>query len=201
MPEPSTGAPARDVTRLLAAIRSGDRQALDDLFPLVYSELRRLARRQRSRASRNAQSTTTLVHEVYLKLSRSSTLSCEDRRHFFSVAARAMKQAVIDSARERSAGKRGGDTLRVSIEDVDLAVEERAGEIIELAEALDRLAAVDARLARLVDLGFFAGLTVEETAELLDISPRTVKRDWRKARAFLFATLRPADTPNPSTGS
>ncbi len=204
MPEETSDAPSGEVTRLLAAIRSGDRRALDDLFPLVYAELHRLARRHRSRASHNAQSATTLVHEVYLKLNASAALRCEDRRHFFSVAARAMRQTVVDCAREMAAGKRGGAALRLSLEDVDLPVNGRAHELIALGEALERLAAIDARLAQIVDLRFFAGLTVEETAELLGSSARTVKRDWRRAKAFLFATLRDAADPatfDPSTGS
>jgi RNA polymerase sigma factor (TIGR02999 family) len=178
-----------DITELLAAWRNGDRAALGKLIPLVYDELRLLARRQLAGQDRRVLQTTALVHDAYLKLAGHSRLDIQDRRHFFAIAARAMRQLVVDQARRRTAQKRGGPALDLPLEEGQVALDEKAGEIVAMDEALDNLAAVDERLSRVVELRFFGGLSVEETAEILDSSPRAVKRDWRKARAFLHAEL------------
>jgi RNA polymerase sigma factor (TIGR02999 family) len=133
--------------------------------------------------------TTALVHEAFLRLPGQSGLSLQDRRHFFSVAAIAMRQIVIDHARRRTALKRGGGVRHVDLEDTELAVDDRAEELLALDGALSRLSQLDERLGRVVELRVFGGLSVEETAEVLDVDPRTVKRDWRKARAILYAAL------------
>jgi RNA polymerase sigma factor (TIGR02999 family) len=177
-----------DITELLAAWRGGDRHAVDRLMPLVYDELRALARRQSAGGGETLR-TTALVNEAYLKLARHSRLAVQDRHHFFAVAAKAMRQLVIDHARRRAAAKRGGPLRPVSLEEAEIPVAERAAEIVALGEALDRLAAIDEMLSRVIELRFFAGLSVEETADVLACSPTTVKREWRKARAFLYREL------------
>lgn len=186
---------AGDITRLLGAISAGDAAAYDALVPLVYTELRSLARRRTPRSTGAGLDTTELVHETYLKLGASRARSWADRRHFFAVAARAMRQIVVDAARQSLAGKRGGAAVHVSIDDVALATSDRASELLDLDRAITRLGDVDARLVELVELRYFAGLSVEETAEALDTSPRTVKRDWRKARALLLADLHGTSDP------
>lgn len=187
--------PPGDITELLTALRDGDRTALDRLFPLVYAELHDRAHRQLARRRPgDTLSTTALVHEVYLKLTDSAHQSYQDRVHFFAVASRAMRQILVDYARRMTAAKRGGG-LAVSLDPDQLGNPGRAEELLALDEALARLEGLDERLARNVEMRFFGGLSVEETAEALGVSPRTVKRDWRKARAFLFAAIRGGDGP------
>ena len=183
--------PDDDITRLLISLREGSRDALHDLLPLVYDELRAMARRRLSgQPGDQTLGTTALVHEAYLKLIDQTRLSINDRKHFFAVAAMAMRQIVVDHARRRRALKRGGaGRRRVDLESTELAVDARAEEIVALDEALTRLTALDERLARVVELRFFGGLSVDETAEVLEVDPRTVKRDWRKARALLHQDL------------
>ena len=195
-----TSAPARqlivpgDVTGLLDVLRSGDRSALDGVFARVYQELHALARNQLAGQTPGATlSPTVLVHEAYLKLAAADRADYIDRRHLFAVAARAMRQIIIDAARRARARKRGGATVRVALDagavsDGATPVD-AAAELIELERALDALEALDERLARIVELRYFAGLSVEETGSVLGLSARTVKREWRKARAFLFAAL------------
>jgi RNA polymerase sigma factor (TIGR02999 family) len=161
---------------------------LNALFPLVYSDLRNLARRQ-LRGARGTLHTTAVVHEAYLRFARNEGVAPGDRGHFFALAARAMRQIVVDHARRRLAQKRGGDAERADLEDVHLAIEGRAGELLDIHAALARMESLDARLGRVVELRFFAGLSVEETAEALDVSAITIKRDWRKAKAFLYREL------------
>ena len=158
-------------------------------MPLVYDELRALARRRLRHGRDETLQTTVLVHEVYLKLAQHSRLEIHDRHHFFALAARAMRQLTVDYARRRAADKRGGGVRLVSAADIELPVVERAEQIVALDAALDRLAQLDAPLARVVELRYFGGLSVEETAGVLGCSARTVKRDWRKARAVLHAEL------------
>jgi RNA polymerase sigma factor (TIGR02999 family) len=177
------------ITELLELWRGGNSEAARTLVPLVYQQLRVIARRQLGGRQSQTLNTTALVHEAYLKLERRSRLSLENRNHFFAVAAKAMRQLLVDHARRRAADKRGGHADIVTIDDTDLPVAARAEELIDLNSALDRLSEVDEPLARLVELRFFAGLSVEETAAALNCSPRTVKRDWRKARAFLYREL------------
>ena len=187
---PGSGAGSDQITQLLAEIRSGDRRAIDLVFNLVYAELHKAARRQLAGIRPGATlNTTVLVHEAYLKLVDGARADWTDRGHFFAVAAKAMRQIVIDYARWAARKKRGGDFQLVGLEGIDIADEERAGELVALDEALTRLEAVSARLARLVELRFFAGLSVEETADALALPPHQIKRDWRKARAFLFQAM------------
>ena len=181
-----------DVTRLLLAWREGDEQAPGELFTVLYQELRGLAHALLRRQQQpHSLPTTGLVHEAYLKLANRSRLDLRDRGHFLALAARAMRQVVVDHARRRAAGKRG--VALVVLE------EEKAGagvptvDILALDEALSRLEGLEPRLSRIVDMRFFGGFSVEETASALNLSERTVKRDWQKARAFLHAELYPED--------
>jgi RNA polymerase sigma factor (TIGR02999 family) len=186
MPE----APPGEVTRLLLAWSGGDRGALDALVPHVYAELRRQADRYlgRQRAGHTLQA-TALVHEAFLRLVDQTHVSFRDRAHFFAVAARAMRQILVDHARRRHAGKRGGAATRLVLEDGMASVEPRGVDLVALDDALARLEALDPGQARLVELRFFGGLTVEETAAVLGCSPATVKRSWSSARAWLFGEL------------
>ncbi len=182
--------PPEAITELLQAAEGGDHAALDQLFGLVYAELRKLARRQLQVTPVQATlSTTALVHEAYLKLSGDARWSTRDRSHFFALAARAMRHILIDHARRRTRHKRGGSEAPISLDDAQVPVHERGEELLALDEALERLAAVDPELARLVEWRFFAGLSVEEIAGILEVSDRTVKRQWRTARAFLYQQL------------
>jgi RNA polymerase sigma factor (TIGR02999 family) len=181
----------REITALLVALRRGDSSAMDRLVPLVYEDLRRRARQQLRRLPHATLSTTGLVHEAYLKLVASST-DWQDRNHFFAVASKAMRSVVVDYARKRFAKKRGGLARPVELEEGLLRVEENATEILAIHEALDQLAGVDLRLSKLIELRFFGGLSIDETALVLNVSDRTVKRDWTKARTLLFQLLREA---------
>jgi RNA polymerase sigma factor (TIGR02999 family) len=175
-----------EITELLLEWRSGDPSVAGRLFPLVYDELRRIARGQLRRRGPNATlGATELVHETYLKLVDQTRVASKDRNHFFALAAKAMRHILVDRARRRFAAKRGGGQVVESLSEGDGHDEPRAIEILALDEALSKLEAVDGRLALLVEVRFFGGLSVEEAAEALDSSPRTVKRDWQKARAFL----------------
>jgi RNA polymerase sigma factor (TIGR02999 family) len=188
-----------EVTQLLAAVRQGDGSAMDRLMTLVYDELRAVARRQ-LRRWRPGQTldTTALVHETYLRLVDQAGASWQDRTHFLSVAGVAMRHILVDAARRRVAKKRGGESLRITLDELQpdqrgMDTARQAVEILDLDEALTSLAARNERLSRLVELRFFAGLTEEETAQTLGTSERTVRRDWLKARAFLFHALRGRD--------
>ena len=186
LPEPRP----EEVTALLRAAEAGDRTALDRVFAVLYGELRAIAHRQlRQAPSGETLSTTGLVHEAYLKLSRGAGWSAKDRSHFFALSARAMRMILIDQARARVSEKRGSGLRPLDLEDVQIPVEERAAELLALDEALDKLGGVDEELARLVEWRFFAGLSVEEIAEISGRSVRTVKRHWQTARAFLYQEL------------
>ncbi len=177
---------AHDVTRLLAQAREGDQRALDRVLPLVYEEVRRLARSQRYRnGASETLNTTALVHEAYEKLAHHDG-DYADRQHFFRVAARAIRQVLVDAARARKAEKRGGGAPDVPLDGVAVASPARDDEALALDEALDRLVALDERQAQIVELRYFVGLTVPETAEAMGLSPATVKRDWAAARAGLY---------------
>jgi RNA polymerase sigma factor (TIGR02999 family) len=183
-------APAGEITLLLAAAKAGDGSASDRLFSLVYEDLRRVARRQLRARLRPTLTTTALVHETYLKLSASGRWSARDRVHFFALAARAMRQIVVDYARQRTRVKRGGRVAPVSLDPSQaLAGDEAADEILAVDQALSRLSEADPELARLVEWRFFGGLSVDEIARTLEVSDRTVKRHWRAARAFLYREL------------
>ncbi|MEQ1692479.1 MAG: sigma-70 family RNA polymerase sigma factor [Gemmatimonas sp.] len=177
------------ITDLLLAVQQGQTGAYDALLPLVYDELRRMAAgsMQREREGHTLQP-TALVHEAFLRLVDQRSANFESRRHFFAVAATLMRRILVDHARRTRADKRGYRMVVPLRDDMDAAVEE-THEIIEVDEALQQLAALDARQAQVVELRYFAGLSVEETAKVLDVSERTVKRDWAVARAFLHRAL------------
>jgi len=178
------------VTRLLARVGAGNQAAFDEVFPLVYAELRRIAGREmrREKPGRTLQ-TTALVHEAYLRLLKDASLSFENRAHFLGVAARAMREILIEHARARAARKRGGGGVRVTLDDAMASLASPSIDVLALEEALQRLARLDQRHARVVELRYFGGMSVEETAAALDLSPATVKRDWTLARAWLYREL------------
>jgi len=179
-----------DITGLLLAWRAGDRRALDQLFPLVYEALRRVAHRQLERERPDhTLGTTALVHEAFIKLVDQTRAQWVDRAQFFAVAARAMRRILVDYARRHRALKRGGERAQISLDDVALVADARAEALIALDEALARLAELDERLGRVVECRFFGGLTEEETAEALAVTPRTVRRDWVKAKGWLYQAL------------
>jgi RNA polymerase sigma-70 factor, ECF subfamily len=178
---------ARDVTRLLAAASAGDPNAVPSLFEALYRELRQLAAStMRSERRDHTLQPTGLVHEAYLRLS-DEPMTLENRRHFFQAAAVAMRRILVEHARARVAQKRGGDARPLPLDDIDVPADSGLPpmDLSALDAALTDLAALDARQARIVELRYFAGLTVEEAAEVLALSPRTVKREWQMARAWL----------------
>jgi RNA polymerase sigma-70 factor (ECF subfamily) len=177
---------AGDVTQLLADVQNGQPDAAPRLIPLVYDELRRLARRQmrRERSDHTLQA-TALVHEAYFRLVTQPERTWQNRTHFVRIAAQVMRRMLIDYARARRTVKREGGLQRVPLEEPLLVADEQSDELLALNEALERLAQFDPRQSRVVELRFFGGLTVEETAEALGMSPKTVKRDWSVARAWL----------------
>ena len=179
-----------NVTRLLGQIRQGDREAESALLDLVYAELRRLAHRFiiRERGP-NTLETTGLVHEAYLRLAGAAEIDWQSRTHFFAVAARVMRRILVDAARQRRAEKRGGQQERVTLDERVMGNGLAPEEMLALDSALDRLASMDPRQAQIVELRFFGGLTEEEIASQLQISTRTVKRDWSVARAWLHGEL------------
>jgi RNA polymerase sigma factor (TIGR02999 family) len=187
----AAGPPPQEVTVLLAALRVGDRAALDRLFELVYGELRRLARAQLARSLPHATlSTTALVNEVYVRFAGASRLAANDRGHFYSLAARAMRQILVDHAKSRLAQRRGGGAEVVSLADWDRPSDVDLSRVVAIDAALSRLEQLDERLARLVEWRVFGGLTFEEiAASSSGLSVSTLKRDWRKARAFLEREL------------
>jgi RNA polymerase sigma factor (TIGR02999 family) len=176
----------RDVTQLLLDWCHGDREALDELMPLVYDELHRQAERfmRRERRDHTLQP-TALVHETFLRLVDQNRVEWRNRAQFFGVAAQLMRRIVLKHARRRGAGKRGGEAVRVSLDEAERAGEKSAADLLALDEALTRLAAIDPRQGRIVELRYFGGLTVEEAAACLDLSTATVKREARLARAWL----------------
>jgi RNA polymerase sigma-70 factor (ECF subfamily) len=178
------------VRQLLSDWRRGDDAALTELTPLVYEDLRRLAHHYMSgqRADHTLQ-TTALVNEVYLRLADQTKPSWQDRAHFIAVAARAMRQILINYANRYQTQKRGGGALKVALDDVALVSPTQSKEIVELNEALDRLAALDARKAEVVELKYFGGLNYDEIAEVLKVSAVTVRRDWEFARTWLYSDL------------
>jgi RNA polymerase sigma-70 factor (ECF subfamily) len=187
--EPSLRATTTD---LIETAEHGDATALDQLFPRVYDELRMLARRRLADEQRHdTLQTTALVHEVYLRLVDDTRVTERGRAYFFAAASRAMRQILVDRARRRLAIKRGDGAELVSLDEEQAAVDAYAVELVELDDALTRLAERSPRHARVVELRYFAGLNVERTAEVLGVSPRTVKSDWAMARAWLFSELGP----------
>ncbi len=179
-----------DVTRILAAIEQGDARAADQLLPLVYEELRRLAaiKMSQEKPGQTLQA-TALVHEAYIRLVGSQNQNWSGRTHFFTAAAEAMRRILIDNARRKKSLKRGDENQRVSLEDADLAIEGPSEDILALDEALSGLAAFDKPKAELIKLRYFAGLTIEQAASVLDLSLTTAKRHWRYARAWLYSRM------------
>lgn len=177
-------------TNLLIEFRSGRQGALDQLIPLVYNELRAIAHRQLvTRAKGSTLSTTALVHETYLKLVDQSRADWRDRAHFLAVASIAMRHVLVDRAKAHAALKRGGERRRITLDDAHIAVDDQPEALLQLDEAMNRLAQLQPRLARVVECRFFGGLTEEEVAEALGVTVRTVQRDWAKARMLLQREL------------
>jgi RNA polymerase sigma-70 factor, ECF subfamily len=185
------GSEGSETTQLLRAWATGDRGALERLTPRVYKELRRIAGNymQNERPGRTIQA-TALVHEAYLKLIDVKNVDWQHRAHFFAVSAQIMRRILLDRARRRVAVKRGGATPRVNLDEIPDLASGREREIIALDDALNALVQVDSRKARVIELRFFGGLSVEETAEVLKVSPETVMRDWKLARAWLLTELK-----------
>ena len=191
-------AAAGDITEVLLAWCSGDPRALDRLTPMVYDELRRIARSQlRREKNRHTLETTALVHEAYLRMVDCDRVSWRDRLHFFGAAAGVMRRVLVDQARERLASKRGGGGVLLSLEEVP-DVPSREIDLLLIHDCLNQLSSLDERQARIVELRFFGGLSIEETAELMEISPMTVKREWAVARAWLFRQM--TDSRSRSSG-
>jgi RNA polymerase sigma-70 factor (ECF subfamily) len=180
-----------NVTELLLEWRQGDSEALNQLTPLVYNELRRIAHRyvQREHNGGHTFETTALVNEAYLRLVGGEKIDWQNRAHFFAVTAQVMRHILIDHARRRRFLKRGGEARQVSLEEASAMTEVRAAELINLDEALDELAKLDPRKSRVVELRYFGGLSLEETADVLEISIMTVRRDWRAAKAWLYKAV------------
>ena len=180
-----------DVTQLLVAWSSGDQAALDALMPQVYDELRRLAHRYMGREQRgHTLQTTALVNEVYLKLVNERAMQWQTRAHFFAVAAQMIRNILVDYARTKHYAKRGGDAQRVALDVSLVGSNERPADVLALDDALTALAEFDARKSRIVELRFFGGLSIEETAHVLEVSPGTVMRDWTLAKAWLKNELK-----------
>ena len=189
MPDPENPSRVQDVSRLLAAWSNHEPGARDVLVPIIYAELRRLAHHymQNERPGHTLQ-TTALVHEAYLRLTDVNRMQWRDRGHFFAMAATLMRRILVDHARDRGREKRGGAIVFTAIDGKDIGSSTNI-DAIALDEALERLAAMDPQQSRIVELRFFGGLTIEETADALDISPATVKREWTWAKAWLYQQL------------
>jgi len=182
--------PTAEVTRLLRAWSGGDRAALEQLTPVVYAELRRMARRYMQRENPgNTLQATALVNEVFLRLVDATGVCWQDRAHFFALSAQMMRRILVDAARARGSSKRGGGAVRLELNESIDGLPEADSRLVELDEALESLGRFDARKARVVELRFFGGLSVEETAEVLKISAQSVMRDWKIARAWLMREM------------
>ena len=179
-----------ELTQLLADWGNGDRSALDKLFPLVHSELRRIAQRQMSqeRPGHTLQA-TALVNEAYLKLAGQQGFDWQNRAHFFAVCAQMMRHILIDHARAHARDKRGGGAVKVSLNDALVVAEDQAAHFIALDEALRALERLDPQKSKIVELRYFGGLSIEEAAEVLNVSPRTVRREWQRAKAWLYRMM------------
>jgi RNA polymerase sigma factor (TIGR02999 family) len=178
-----------EITQLLKAVSSGDNDAVANLFQIVYEELRAKARSQLAGSAPQTLGATALVHEAYLKLTAGDAPEWNDRAHFYGVAAKAMRHIVIDHARARNAHRRGGGLARVDMDIAEISLSDSSHALLSLDAALDALEERNTRLARLVELRFFAGLSVAESAQAMSVSERTIKRDWRLARAFIHTEL------------
>jgi RNA polymerase sigma factor (TIGR02999 family) len=182
--------PQHDVTQILHDWSGGDRKAPERLMPFVYDELRRLARTflSRERGPHTLQP-TALVHEAYLRLVDQTRVNWQNRAHFYGIAASMMRRVLIDHARAHATEKRGGGSVRLSVDDVQLPLEQRADSLVALDEALERLSQIDERKSKVVEMRFFAGMSDEEMAEVLGVTTRTVLRDWKKAKLWLYREL------------
>lgn len=185
----------QNITKLLVAAGKGHEGAMDQVFSSVYPRLREMARsRRRGWQGDHTMDTTSLIHEAYMKVASASAPQYENRGHFFAVAAQAMRQVLINYAEKKSAAKRGGGAAHVTLHERDIVSDTALDEILALETALNRLESLSPRQARVVECLFYAGFTVEETADALDLSPATVKRDWSAARAWLYREMH-ADAP------
>jgi len=186
-----------DITGLLAAWNDGNKDALDRLMPLIYPEFRRIARQYLYRRTGDSLESAALANEVYLKLTSAGSIQCENRTHFLALCAQMIRRILVDHARRRWSAKRGGGALHVPLDEVLLEVEACGIEVMALDSALQSLAKIDRRKSRVVELRYFGGLSLEEAAEVLGVSPETAKRDWKMARAWLYTQLagkqKPAD--------
>ena len=182
--------PPQDISRLLAAWSDGDEAAIKDLMPMVYADLRRIARQYLGRrAADHTLQSAALANEAYLRLIRVRGIRCDNRSHFFALCAQMIRRILVDYARKQRYAKRGGDAVRVPLDEAVIGAGARNAEVLALDEALRSLSEIDPRKARVVELRYFGGLTVEQTAEVLQISPETVLRDWRMSRTWLFREL------------
>jgi RNA polymerase sigma factor (TIGR02999 family) len=182
---------SHDISGLIAAWGNGDEEALADLMAVVYPELRRIARHHLGRRPvRDSLESAALANEAYLRLLRAGGIRCESRVHFLALCSQMIRWILVDYVRRRGYAKRGGEAVLVPLDDVLLGAQARGVEVLALNEALELLAKMDARKVRVVELRYFGGLSVEETAEVLGISPETVKRDWKMAKAWLFGALK-----------
>ncbi|MDQ1474101.1 MAG: hypothetical protein QOJ99_5581 [Bryobacterales bacterium] len=182
--------PGQEVTALLVNWSNGDQHALEELMPLVYNELRRLAgsHLRRERSDHTLQS-TALVHEAFLRLVNQRDVHWRSRAHFYGIAAQMIRRILVDHARSQQAGKRGAGAIKLELDEAMAISHQKEVDLVGLDEALERLAALDERQGRIVELRFFAGLSVEETAEVMNLSPATVKREWSSARAWLYREI------------
>jgi RNA polymerase sigma-70 factor, ECF subfamily len=181
---------SQDITELLTAWGGGDQDAFERLVPLVYAELKRIARRHMFRESEgHILQTTALVHEAYMKLVSSPGVKWQDRAHFFAVSSQQMRRILVDAARSRLRVKRGGEALTVPLDDAPALSSSRAEEFVALDDALNELATLDPRRSRVVEMRYFGGMGIEETAAVLNLSPATVLRDWKAAKAWLYTQL------------
>jgi RNA polymerase sigma factor (TIGR02999 family) len=186
---------APDITSLLIAWRDGDGAAFEQLLPLVYAELRRLAHRQMRRERRDhILQTTALVNEAYVRLVGSSGVRWQNRAHFFAISAQLMRRILVDAARERVSLKRGGQSVRFTLDEMAIVSPQPDPNLIALDDALKRLRSIDARKSHVVELRYFGGLSVKETALSLDVSPETVMRDWKTAKLWLLREMRQGPT-------
>jgi len=182
--------PAEEVTQLLQAWGSGDEKALEKLVPVVYQELHRMARHYMAGERPNhTLQTTALIHEVYVRLVQSRHMSWQNRAHFFAICAQLMRRILVDFARSRRYQKRGGAAVRIPLEEALVVSQDPPADLVALDDALKALASVDERKSRVIELRFFGGLSVEEAAEVLSVSPETVMRDWRLAKVWLLRQL------------
>jgi len=185
-----TQASSNEVTQLLIDWSNGDKAALDKLMPLIYGELRQLAHRYMSRERPgNTLQTTALVNEAYVRLINRKNVHWQNRTHFFAIAAQLMRSILVDHARSHAYAKRGGGAQKLTLDEAMVVSQERAAEVVALDDVLKELAKIDPQQSRIVELRFFGGLTIEETAEVLQLSPATIKREWSTAKAWLYHEL------------